>query len=76
MADLTVIQSAALASEISLAKNYSIKSNNLVNDLTSEVNTLKTDLATIVLKLQNLSTLLSQADISGVSSSSLQYENL
>ena len=76
MADLTVIQSAALASEISLAKNYSIKSNNLVNDLTSEVNTLKTDLATIVLKLQNLSTLLSQGDISGVSSSSLQYENL
>jgi hypothetical protein len=76
MADLTVIQSAALATEVSLAKNYSIKSNNLVNDLTSEVNTLKTDLATLVLKVQNLATLLSQADISGVSSSSFQYNNL
>ena len=83
MSNLTVIQSTALATEISLAKNYAIKSNNLVNDLVSDVNTLKNEvyvnnnkLNTVISKLENLCNLLSQADISGVNADDLKYSNL
>jgi len=83
MSDLTLIQSSVLATEVSLAKNYAIKSNNLVNDLVSEVNTLKNELYVsnnnlniVISKLENLSSLLSQSDISGVNSDSLKYINL
>lgn len=35
--DLTLMQASALASEVSLAKNYAVKSNNLVNSLTTDL---------------------------------------
>ena len=83
MSNLTLIQSTALATEVSLAKNYAIKSNNLVNDLVSDVNTLKNEVYvsnnnvnTVISKLENLCALLSQTDISGVNADDLKYSNL
>ena len=83
MSNLTSIQATALASEVSLAKNYSIKSNNTANSLKTQLNSLKSDLVSndvslnvVVSKLSNLCDLLVLADISGVSDASLNYNNL
>ena len=83
MSDLSLLQASALASEISLAKTYATKSNNLVNSLTNEHNQLKNvvyvndvSMNILMLKVQNLCDLLSQADISGVNDVSLNYNNL
>lgn len=81
--NISLTQASVLASEVSLAKNYAIKSNNLVTSLSSELNDLKTnvfsntnDLNLVISKLENLCNLLVQADISGVSDASLNYSNL
>lgn len=73
MTDLTSIQASVLASEVSVAKNNAIKSNNLVTSVSTEVNDLKTtvfsnanDIALLTTKIQNLCNLLDNADISGV----------
>ena len=74
MTDLTSIQASVLASEVSIAKNNAIKSNNLVTSVSTELNDLKTtvfsnanDIALLTTKIQNLCNLLDTADISGVS---------
>lgn len=88
--DLTLVQASALASEVSLAKNYAVKSNNLVNSLTTDLQTLTTNvyvkdvslnlvianLTTMTLKLTALCALLATADISGVSTNDFGYNNL
>jgi hypothetical protein len=81
--DLSTIQATALASEVSLAKNYASKSIALVTSLTTEVQSLKTEvnindasLNVIFKKVQSLCALLSIADISGVNNASFNYANL
>jgi len=71
--NITLLQASVLASEISLAKNNAIRSNNLVTSVSTEVNNLKTtvfsnanDIALLTTKIQNLCNLLDNADISGV----------
>ena len=83
MTDLTVIQATVLANEVSLAKNYAIKSNNIASEVKSDLNLLKQEvyvndssLNLVISKLQNLCDLLVIADISGVSDASLNYNNL
>ena len=74
MTDLTSLQASVLASEVSVAKNNAIRSNNLVTSVSTEVNDLKTtvfsnanDIALLTTKIQNLCNLLDNADISGAS---------
>ena len=88
--DLTLVQASALASEVSLAKNYAVKSNNLVNSLTTDLQALTTNvyvkdvslnvvtanLTTVTSKLTALCALLATADISGVSANDFNYNNL
>lgn len=88
--DLTLVQASALASEVSLAKNYAVKSNNLVNSLTTDLQALTTNvyakdislnlvtanLTTMTSKLTALCDLLATADISGVSATDFNYNNL
>jgi hypothetical protein len=81
--NLTSIQEAVIATEVSLAKNYAIKSNNLATETNTELNTLKhelyvsnNNLKNVTTKLQNLCNLLSNATISGVNPDDLKYENL
>lgn len=77
------IESTVLASEISIAKDYSIKSNINTNNLKTKVNqnTLTNNnqdvsLNIIYKKLENLTLLLRQSDISGISDTSLAFINL
>lgn len=77
------IESTVLASEISIAKDYSIKSNINTNNLKTKVNqnTLTNNnqdvsLNIIYKKLENLTLLLRQSDISGINDSSLAFINL
>ena len=88
--DLTLVQASALASEVSLAKNYAVKSNNLANSLTIDLqalttnvyakdvslNLVTTNLTTVTSKLTALCALLATADISGVSANDFSYNNL
>lgn len=79
---LSVLQATALASEISLAKNLATTSVNKVNNLTTEVNNLRSDvfnsLNILDSKFKNLCTLLenNHTDLSGVPDSSFNYTNL
>lgn len=81
--NLTSIQEAVIATEVSLAKNYAIKSNNLATETNSELNTLKhelyvsnNNLKVVTAKLEKLCSLLSSATISGLNPEDLVYENL
>lgn len=81
--NLTSIQEAVIATEVSLAKNYAIKSNNLATETNSELNILKNELYVsnnklklVTGKLENLCSLLSSATISGLNPDDLLYENL
>lgn len=81
--NLTSIQEAVIATEVSLAKNYAIKSNNLATETNAELNILKNELyvtnnklKVVTDKLENLCYLLSTADISGVNSDNFLYDNL
>ena len=82
---LTNIQEAVIATEVSLAKNYAIKSNNLVTEINAEVNILKNELYNternlnnVISKLQNLCNILSQGDFTNnnINPDNLKYENL
>lgn len=83
MSEPQQIESTVLASEISIAKDYSIKSNINTNNLKTKVNqnTLTNNnqdvsLNIIYKKLENLTLLLRQSDISGISDTSLAFINL
>jgi len=72
--NLTYLQASVLASEIALAKNQSIRSVNLVTNLSRDVNDLKTsnisntnDIALLTTKIKNLCNLLDIFDISSAS---------
>jgi hypothetical protein len=81
--NLTQTQETVIATEIALAKNYAIKSNNLATETNAELNILKNELyvtnnklKVVTDKLENLCYLLSTADISGVNSDNFLYDNL
>tara|TARA_Y100000591_G_C21571892_1_gene563856 strand:+ start:347 stop:604 length:258 start_codon:yes stop_codon:yes gene_type:complete len=81
--NISLPQAAVLASEVSLAKNYAIKANSLLNTTVSDVNNLRNEvyandssLNIVISKLENLCNLLIQADISGVNDASFNYTNL
>jgi len=81
--NLTNVQQAVIVSEVSIAKNYAIKSNNLATETNSDVNVLRTELYTLEneyntlkTKVQNLCNLLHSANLSNITSGSLIYENL
>lgn len=81
--NLTSIQEAVIVTEVSLAKNYAIKSNNLATETNSELNILKNELYVsnnklklVTGKLEKLCSLLSSATISGLNPDDLLYENL
>ena len=81
--NLTPIQEAVIATEVSLAKNYAIKSNNLATETNSELNILKNELyvsnnklKVVTSKLEKLCSLLKNANISGINPDDLLYDNL
>ena len=81
--NISLPQASVLASEVSLAKNYAIKANNLLNTAVSDINNLRKELYSndnslnsVISKLENLCNLLVLADISGVNDVSLNYHNL
>ena len=81
--NLTNTQELVIATEVSLAKNYAIKSNNLANETNSELNILKNEVSNIqnklnnvILKLENLTTILSNAQLPNVNKEDLKYINL
>lgn len=81
--NISLPQASVLASEVSLAKNYAIKANNLLNNTVTDVNNLRNEvyvsdnsLNIIFSKLENLCNILSLADISGVNDASFNYNNL
>ncbi len=80
--NLTNVQQAVIVSEISIAKNYAIKSNNLSNETNANLNLLKNEvynlenkLNTITNKLTKLCNILESANLPNVNSS-ITYENL
>tara|TARA_A100001015_G_C14822110_1_gene645135 strand:+ start:624 stop:884 length:261 start_codon:yes stop_codon:yes gene_type:complete len=81
--NLTNVQQAVLVSEVSIAKNYAIKSNNLSSETNADLNVLRTEVYSLenkvnnlTTKIQNLCTLLDNANLPNVSNNSLLYENL
>lgn len=81
--NLTNVQQAVIVSEVSIAKNYAIKSNNLASETNSDLNILRTELYSLEnefnslkTKLQNLCNILNSASLPNVTSGSLVYENL
>lgn len=81
--NLTNVQQAVIVSEVSIAKNYAIKSNNLASETNSDVSVLRTELYSLEneynslkTKLQNLCNLLNSANLPNITSNSLIYENL
>ena len=83
MSNLTNVQQAVLVSEISIAKSYAIKSNNLSSETNADLNVLRTEVYSLEnevnslrTKVQNLCTLLNNANLPNITSDSLKYENL
>lgn len=81
--NLTNVQQAVIVSEVSIAKNYAIKSNNLASETNSDLNILRTELYSLEnefnslkTKLQNLCNILNNANLQNVPTGSLVYENL
>ena len=81
--NLTNVQQAVIVSEVAIAKNYAIKSNNLSSETNADLNVLRTELyslenqvTSLKTKMQNLCTLLNNANLPNVSPNSLVYENL
>jgi hypothetical protein len=81
--NLTNVQQAVIVSEVSIAKNYAIKSNNLATETNSDLNILRTELYSLEneynslkTKLQNLCNLLNSANLPNININSLIYENL
>ena len=81
--NLTNVQQAVIVSELAIAKNYAIKSNNLstetnndLNTLRNEVYTIENKLNTLIGKMEKLCTLLNNANLPNVTAGSLQYQNL
>lgn len=81
--NLTNVQQAVLVSELAIAKNYAIKSNNLSSETNADLNVLRTELYslenevnTLKTKMNNLCNLLNNANLPNVTPGSLVYENL
>ena len=81
--NLTNVQQAVIVSEVAIAKNYAIKSNNLSSETNTDLNVLRTEVYslenefnTLKTKMQNLCNLLNNANLPNVSAGSLVYENL
>ncbi len=81
--NLTNVQQAVLVSEVAIAKNYAIKSNNLSSETNADLNVLRTEvyslenkLNTLTSKIENLCNILNNANLPNVSSGSLVYQNL
>ena len=81
--NLTNVQQAVIVSELAIAKNYAIKSNNLSSETNADLNVLRTELYslenevnTLKTKINNLCNLLNTANLPNVTPGSLVYENL
>ena len=81
--NLTNVQHAVVVSELAIAKNYAIKSNNLSSETNTDLNILRTEvyslenkLNILTAKMQNLCNILNNANLQNVTTDSLQYDNL
>ena len=81
--NLSNSQHAVLVSEVAIAKNYAIKSNNVSSETNADVNVLRTEVYslenevnTLKKKLENLCNLLNNANLPNITPDSLIYENL
>ena len=75
-------QLSIIATEISIAKNNSIKSINIANETNNDLTTLRTEvyslenrLTTLITKVENLCNILNNANLPNVNSS-IAYNNL
>ena len=76
MSDLTSIQASSLATEITLAKNYATNSVNMVVNLKSEVQSLKSDYEILTNRFNKLLDLLKNLGIQDSTLNELKINNL